>query len=429
MTDSKQKLRGGQFAVWLSSEYQSINFALTARLQGAVTPEQFRLALDKVQFRYQPLSMRLAVESNRCVYLVPDASMNIPIRTVVRKHSEQWLGELATELGMAFDLLSDPPLRVVWLRGRSTSEIIFVCPHVLADGLSVAYLIRDFLEFLANPDADVEPMPLTSTMSELLPDFSGKRMIILQSKLKAAFLRFLLMLSPRQDIETSAKMDYHLLAWELTSKQTSALVDRSRSEKTTVHAAVSTAFLRAFGEFQGDGWKRKAQSPISLRHRLNRPVGEAFGLFVNLMEFGVNCSPQREFWEIAREVKEAITRRADDRYAFRSLAEANVMMDKLGSVVPPEFVARSVMKVSYDLSVTNLGRLNFPTQYGMLHLDGLYGPSLGGNPDNIVLGVITIEDKMHFTLSFTDIKLSVSEAEKIKEKAMRSLEDAVNGSQ
>jgi hypothetical protein len=42
-----------------------------------------------------------------------------------------------------------------------------------------------------------------------------------------------------------------------------------------------------------------------------------------------------------------------------------------------------------------------------------------------VLGVITVGDKMHFTLSFTEMKLSVSQAEQIKERAMRCLEDAV----
>lgn len=215
------------------------------------------------------------------------------------------------------------------------------------------------------------------------------------------------------------------MAWELTGEQISALVKRSRSEKTTVHAALSTAFLRAFGELRGDGWRRKLQSPISLRHRLTAPVGEAFGLFVNLVEVEVDCPPERDFWEVAREVKEAITRRADDRYVFRSLVEANVMMDKLGSVIPPEFVARSVTTVSYDLSITNLGRLDFPAQSGELQLEALYGPALGGNPDDIVLGVITVGDKMHFTLSFTEIKLSVSQAEQIREKAMRYLEDAV----
>lgn len=426
MTVSKQKLRGGQFAVWLAAEYQSINFALTARVQGLLTRENLRRALDKVQSTYPPLSMRTTVKSNRSVYLVPDASLDIPVRIIERTQSDQWVGEVARELGLAFDLLNDPPLRVVWLRGDQISEIIFVCPHALADGLSVVYLIRDFLEFLEKPDAEVKPLPLAPAMSEVLPDFPAKRKIILQSKLKAALVRILLRLIPGKEIEARTEMDYHLLAWELSNAQTSALVSRSRSENTTVHAALSSAFLRTFGEFRGDGWKRRIQSPISLRHRLSEPVGEAFGLFVNLVECEIDCSPQREFWEVAREVKEAIIRQAEDKHAFRSLIEANVMMDTIGSVVPPEFVAQSVMAVSYDLSITNLGRLDIPTQYGNIHLEGLYGPSLGGNPDDIVLGVITIADKMHFTLSFTDIKLSVSQAEEIKQKAMSTLENAIH---
>ena len=421
-----QKLRGGQFAVWLASEYQSINFALTVRVQGAITPEQFRSALEKLRIKYRPLSMRMATESDRSVYLIPDSSLKIPIRIVERKQSEQWVAEVAVELGLAFDLLHDPPIRLVWLRGEKVSEIVFVCPHVLADGLAVVYLIRDFLEFLGDPDAGAEPMPLTPAMSELLPDFPGKRKIIRQSKLKTALMQFFLRLSPNQELQLSKPVDYQLLAWRLTDQQTSALVKRSRSEKTTVHAALSTAFLRAFGELRGDGWRRKLQSPISLRHRLTAPVGEAFGLFVNLVEVEVRCSPERDFWEVAREVKEAITHRADDRYVFRSLVEANVMMDKLGAVIPPEFVARSVTTVSYDLSITNLGRLDFPAQYGKLQLEALYGPSLGGNPGDVVLGVITVGDKMHFTLSFTEIKLSVSQAEQIREKAMRYLERELN---
>lgn len=425
MNNAKQKLRGGQFAVWLASEYQSINFALTARLRGTVAFDRFHSALDKIRLKYSPLSMRMNKESNRCVYLIPDSGLDIPVRIVERRQSKRWVDEVTIELEQAFDLLNDSPIRLVWLQGESISEIIFVCPHALADGLSIAYLIRDFLEFLGNPDADVEPMPPTPAMSELLPDFPGKRMIIRQSQLKAALLRFFLMLNSNQDIQLRKKMDYHLLAWELTEKQTSALVGRSRSEKTTVHAALCVAFLRVFGELRGDGWKRKIQSPISLRHRLTNPVGEAFGLFVNLVEFDADCSPKRDFWEVAREIKQAIIRRTNDKYIFRSLIEANVIMDKLAAVITPEFVSRSFMTVSYDLSITNLGRLNFPTQYGPLHLEALYGPSLGGNPDDIVLGVITIGEKMHFTLVFTDIKLSVSQAEQIKEKAMSCLEDTV----
>lgn len=84
-------------------------------------------------------------------------------------------------------------------------------------------------------------------------------------------------------------------------------------------------------------------------------------------------------------------------------------MDKLASVMTPQLVAQS-MRVTYDLSITNLGRVDFPIQYGSLRLEALFGPSLGGNPEDIVLGVITIGDKMHLTLACTDMKLHVSEA-------------------
>ena len=100
------------------------------------------------------------------------------------------------------------------------------------------------------------------------------------------------------------------------------------------------------------------------------------------------------------------------------------MMDAIGPSVSPETVASSFMTVAYDLSITNLGRLVFPTQSGPLHLDALYGPSLGGNPEDIVLGVNTIGEKMHFTLSFTSLKLNASQAQQIRETAMSWLERA-----
>ena len=201
---------------------------------------------------------------------------------------------------------------------------------------------------------------------------------------------------------------------------------RSRAEGTTVHAALSTAFLRAFGEFRGDGWNRKIQSPISLRERLTRPVGESFGLFVNLAKFSVDCAPERDFWTVAREIKRGFIQHTGDKRIFGSLIESNVFMDKLASVLAPEIIAPSVIGVDYDLSITNLGRLDFPVQYGPLVLEALFGPSLGGNPEDIVLGVITIGDKMCFTLAFTGLKLNMSQAEHIKERAMNWLANATD---
>ncbi|MBN1920858.1 MAG: hypothetical protein JW892_06415 [Anaerolineae bacterium] len=425
MHEYQQRLRGGQFAVWLASKVQSINFALTARLHGALSPDQLRAALDKLRRKYPALSMRLTETAHRQVVLIPDPDLEIPVRLVERGHSEQWADEVAAELGQPFDLLNDAPLRLVWLRGEDASELSFICPHALADGLSVVYLIRDFLEFLEHPEATVQPLPPALSMSDGLPDFPGKRSLVWQFKIKAAAFRYLLKLAPQHPLPPRKQANYQLLNWELTPAQTAALIQRSRSENTTVHAALSAAFLRAFGELRGNGWKRRLQSPLSLRERLNPPVGEAFGLYVNLVELSVDCAPQRDFWAVAREIKQSLARCAEDRHVFRSLIEGNVMMDRLGAVVAPEFVAQSFLTVAYDLSITNLGRLNLPTQAGALQLDAVYGPSLGGNPEDIVLGVSTVGGRMAFSLAFTQLKLSRSQAEWIKERALQHLETAI----
>jgi hypothetical protein len=48
MEYSKQKLRGGNFALWLVSKDFAINFALTLRVRGDFSPDQFQQALDKI---------------------------------------------------------------------------------------------------------------------------------------------------------------------------------------------------------------------------------------------------------------------------------------------------------------------------------------------------------------------------------------------
>jgi hypothetical protein len=426
MNHTKQKLQGGNFALWLVTDYKPINFALTVRVRGAFTPDQFQQALDKVRLKYPSSAMRVTKESDGNAYLISDVNLKFPVRIIERKHSESWVEEASTELGQIFDLLNQPPLRLVWLRSDNVSEIVFVCSHALADGLSAAYLARDLLIFMSDPQADVEPIPLNPAMSELIPDFPGRRIGIWRTKLRAALLKLLISLRPKTDQQSEAGVDtakpkYNLLPWELTPQQTSTLVTRSRAEGTTVHAALGAAFLRAFGEFHGDSWKRKIQSPVNLRERLTHPVGEAFGLFINLVEFYANCAPERDFWEVAREIKEGFIRYAGDKPIFSSVMDTTVLMDELTPILTPQNLAEFWPGVEYDLSITNLGRLDFPLQYGSLQLEALYGPSISGIPEEIVLGVATIGGIMRFTLVFTSLKLSISQAEQIKEKAMHWL--------
>ncbi len=430
MNTTRQQLSGGQYMVWLASEYHPINFAMVARVRGTFTSCQFQQALEKLRRKYPPISTRAVRESDG-VHIVSDPTLKCPVRVVARKDAESWIEEASAKLAQAFDLFNNPPLRLVWLQSEAISELLFVCPHVFADGLSIAYLVRDFLVFLNDPDADAAPMPPIPPLSTSIPEFPGKSMAIQRAKLKAGLFKLFLGHNSKQTRSQTEEVNriqpkYHLHPWVLTAEQTDALATRCRAEGATVHAALCAAFLRAFGKFYGDGWRRRIQSPVNLRERLSAPVGESFGLFVNLVEFRVNCAPKVDFWEVARKIKAYFNRCADDKHIFNTLIEANMATNALRAVITPKIVAESFMAVNHDLSVSNLGRLDFSIRYGALRLEALFGPILGGDPEDIVLGVITIGGRMHCCLSFTDLKLTPSQAEQIIETAMKWLAEAAN---
>jgi hypothetical protein len=76
---------------------------------------------------------------------------------------------------------------------------------------------------------------------------------------------------------------------------------------------------------------------------------------------------------------------------------------------------------NYDISVTNLGRLDIPTQYGPLRLEALYGPALSvAGERHHVLGVTTIGGRLAFTLAFRGPSL-----EHTRRQAMQRLGAAV----
>lgn len=429
MTISKQILRGAKYGMWLISEDLPINFAMIFSIRGSFTIEEFRQALDKVERKYPSSATRVIKERDRTVYQVSDPDLRFPIRISERKYSKSWVDEVTTELTKPFNIYNDPPVRFIWVRGDEASEIILICNHTFVDGFSVVYVVRDLLNYLGNLDLDVEPGTYSTAMTELIPEFPGKRSVIWRGKIKATLLKIFIALSSKKDTQwkemvAAAKRPYHLLPWELTIEQTDALVEQSRANGATVHAALCTAFLRAFGEYYKNGWIRKIQSPIDLRKRLVSPVNESFDLYIHLVEFIVNCALERDFWEVAREIKQSFEHYSEDKFVFSSIMETIVLMDELFSVITPQIVAQSYTGVEYDLSISNLGRLDIPIQYGSLYLEAFYGPAIGTNPEEIVLGVITIGGKMHFTMTFTDMKLTLVQAEEIKEIAMKHLADA-----
>ncbi len=74
--------------------------------------------------------------------------------------------------------------------------------------------------------------------------------------------------------------------------------------------------------------------------------------------------------------------------------------------------------------MTNLGRLNIPEQFGLLHLRQLHLTVAGIAP--IIVGVVTLEGKMFVTLRYLKTAIPSAAAARINRGAMQRLREAVS---
>jgi hypothetical protein len=74
---------------------------------------------------------------------------------VDQKREEDWQQETMRELQTLFDYKNKPLIRLVWIKGSDTSDMLLTFHHCLCDGGAAMNLIHEFLKVLDNPKADI----------------------------------------------------------------------------------------------------------------------------------------------------------------------------------------------------------------------------------------------------------------------------------
>lgn len=414
--------------VWLSSLRLPINFTLTARFDDRLDQESLKSAVRRL-LPSRPLLCSRIVQDGDFARFVPALESTCPIRVVQPDSEDAWVSVMREELLTPFPCDTGPLARFTLIPHRASSDLVLCCHHCNADGLSAAYLLQDLLRLLADPSERPAPEPLSQSLVDLIPAEASSRpalrIALLAAKILGGFgmqgIRLVSRLKRRNHGRTAPCPGYGLrvIAWCLDQEQTESVAARSRRERTTVHAALCSAFLTAFAEREKSK-VRAVSSPVNLRQRLQPPVGNAFGLYICLAKVSVDVS-RSSFWDTARELKTKLDRAnlwwgplfAEKVLSGRSNSEINRLMETMG---PP--------KVNYDLSVTNLGRLTFPGYAGVPRLRSVHGPAVGGVEGERILGVSTAAGRMSFVFTFPVQTLQQEAALRIRDTAMSVLANA-----
>jgi NRPS condensation-like uncharacterized protein len=420
------------------------NVVMAARIEGSLSAEELGAAVSKVRQRHPLLGARVQIDQHQTGWFTSQSVPAIPIRVVPRPAPDRWIEVAIEEHRQAFSYEIGPLIRIALLPSDGSSDMIVTAHHAICDGLSLAYLVRDILRHVAEPDRPVERLPVPPLINGSMMPVSVSGGLLSRLGIKIVNWAW-----ERKDIAFDAA-DYrdlhrtfwqdhrgHMLAWALTEAQTAALVSRCRRERVTVNTALTTAFVAAQEQVEaGRDYLNKIVVSVDFRDRLTRRVDEAFAFYASAVRPELEYQPGIPFWDVARTFHTQIQQLLTDENIFESQqlsafspslldALAFVKYDRLEDKLAQRIVERmGIDRITASLVITNLGRLDIPVNYGSRHLAALYGPYVHSDTVEKYLGVATVGGRMRFTLCSGETLIDNETVEAVRDAAMDHLRRA-----
>jgi NRPS condensation-like uncharacterized protein len=437
---------------------------VVARIKGNVSEDMLISAVSKVQQRHPYLRVRIKEDQDHTPWFTSEGVNEIPIEIVARESNDDWIKVHAEASKIPFEFEQRPAIRFILVQSPDVSELIILCHHIICDGLSLAYLARDLMLHLGDPARDVEvlPDPLPIALDNLPNDVSLSGLVkYLINRINRKWEEDKIFFDQEDyRILTEAywqNYNHRFFSIELSEDQTSALVDRCRKESVTVNSGLAAAFAGAQVIVQGDKpYHSRIGVAANVRDRLQSPAHEVMGFYAGVVTLKYNYDRKSSFWENARKLHKKVKPLITNKNLFKdfltwlhlepAILEA-INFKKLGGLVPShsaryeklstfsqkDDVVLSILKrekmesldtISMGTAVTNLGRLDLPTNYGALELDRLIMQPGGAFPlvnVNMVLGAVTCSGKLSMVVEYAEEAVDTRTVEKIKDKAMEFL--------
>jgi hypothetical protein len=264
------------------------------------------------------------------------------------------------ELSIPFDPRYAPLLRAVLLHEASQAVVILVAHHSIADGRSIAFVIRDLLQALSENRIDLlTALPaheeiLGLTRNDSIQAEPSKESNTTPPARPASYLR-------KEDSRPRIKGS------RLTPEQTGKLRERARQERATVHGALSSALALASWQIASKSRPLRIVSPIDTRKLLG--LGEDCAVLIDAGVVAIEPQTSASFWDIARHSMAGLARAQTLEGVF---ASRNAFHQAVRNGVDvPTAAAICTHAFAHEIMLTNLGNLPYGTDFGQLRLEAL----------------------------------------------------------
>ncbi|WP_326983095.1 condensation domain-containing protein [Chryseobacterium sp. MYb264] len=410
----KRKLMMVERIMYVDSQ-TPLNVIYTARINGTISEDHLRIALDKIQRKHPLLRVSIDHKSAKFPFFTEEKEISqIPLRVVERRTDDDWLAESENEWYRIFEDQKKPMAQLVWVKGETVSEILWVMPHCLCDGTTGITLIRELITLLDNPLLEMDTYDAFRSVDEFLPDdFNLKkqkrkaRLYLVMAKL----FFFTQLKSKNRNLGNN-----YALHRKLDADISKKIVTTCKTHGISVHALLCSAFMQAFRETQGKKARGKVISPVDVRHFIPEIKQDHIFAFAPTVELSIK--KDLNLLENAKHIKKDLLEKIEKTKARELLW----MGENMHPVVDRMISLLKLSKGSHDITLSNMGKIDIPAEYKNFKLETIFSPTVAFpwlNSNTLL--TTTYNQQMDFTFMSNENFLPKEEAKKIKDKAIELL--------
>jgi hypothetical protein len=391
------------------------NVVLYGVFDTTVSKDALEKAVLFLSDKHKLLNCHIETDKENKVWFVIDKKLSPEVNTPKSKNINEII---KNELKHRFDFGKGPLIRFTLLNQTETTLMIN-CHHAICDGLSLMYLFKDITNILSGKNVQVEPKMPVFLEPQNIPQRLGNpisRLFIslINKKWRKETISFSNQL--HQEMHNNFWKEYKLqiIPFKFSKEETANIVSQCKQNNVSVNTGLVTAFLYAEKQlFEQKDYSGKIIVTDNLRTHLKNQPGESMGFFISTLRPNLEYSEKKRFWENAQIFHKKIKR----------LFEKELFKNQLIGLLSPKFLdvmmlnyygqrddmlAKKLLKTAgmYKLNSTftiaNLGILEMADNLEKLKVKTLFGPMAISNAMEKYIGVLTINNELHFSICFNE---------------------------
>ncbi|GAB2542902.1 condensation domain-containing protein [Nocardia heshunensis] len=416
---------------WIIDRLSPANCVARVRVHGRVSMARLEAAAVALLAEYPLLRMGIVDDAGRNPELTLLDAASIPLRRVVGADDEAWVREIDTELRTPIDLGKGLVRMVDIVSAAGTvhefHDLVLTVSHIIGDGRSLVALLRKLVGYAgANSDTPVPERNSIPPADDLIPRAArGFWRYVATNLFDVVGGRLAGPIRLTSATVALPQRRTRIVHRVLEREALADLVSDCRRADVTVHGVLAAAVGSAIGRASGAVVEGIAGigSPVDFRAELHpRPDPDELGVYAPVLIGYAPFGPGVSLWDAARGLKRQLDMGIRQRRHLSTVAGmrfATPRSARAGARIASALDRRA----PWNVSVTNLGRVEFPSETAGLRLSGLLVAASNSCVSVLTVAVATAHDEMHITFCYVEDMLSARQTDEFADAVLTELRE------